>query len=109
MAAGNESARIGRLKLRTTLRSGAMADALSVGSTAVNAGGPSVLNRQEWSSVFCCPLASAYPAFIYTVYWVERAKLTCVWMNMRLLPVQAKRQFLDPPQPGRAGDRANRR
>src|ERR1700682_1404466 len=109
MAPGMESARIGRLKVRTILRSGAMPDALSDGSTEVNAGGPSVLKRHEWSSVFCWPLASAYPACIDTVYWVERAKLTWVWMNIRVLPVQAKWQFLDPLQPASAGARSNRR
>ena len=59
MAPGIESTRIGRLKVRTMLRSGAMPDALSEGSTEVKVGGPSVLKRHEWSSVFCCPLASA--------------------------------------------------
>src|SRR5216684_3259623 len=109
MAPCIESARIGRLKVRTMLRSGAIPDALSDGSTEVSTGGPSVLKRHEWSSVFCWPLASAYPALIDTVYWVERAKLTLVWMNIRLLPVQAKRQFLDPLQPGSGGERSKRR
>src|ERR1700731_4788033 len=103
-----ESARIGRLKVRTMLRSGATPEALSEGSTEVSAGGPSVLNRHEWSSVFCWPLASAYPACIDTVYCVERAKLTCVWMNIRVLPVQANRQFLEPLQPDSGGARSNR-
>src|ERR1700731_2776916 len=104
-----ESARIGRLKVRTMLRSGATPEALSEGSTEVSAGGPSVLNRHEWSSVFCWPLASAYPACMDTVYWVERAKLTLVWTNIKLLPLQAKWQFLEPLQPGSAGERSKRR
>src|SRR5438445_12784968 len=99
MAPGIESARIGRLKVRMIFRSGAIPEALSVGSTEARAGGPSVLNRQEWSSVFCWPLASAYPACIDTVYCVERAKLTWVWTNVRVLPVQAKWQFVVPVQP----------
>src|ERR1700724_774183 len=99
-----ESARIGRLKVRMMLRSGGMPEALSEVST----GGPSVLNRHEWSSVFCWPLASAYPACIDTVYSVDRAKLTLVWMNIRVLPVQAKRQFLEPLQAESAGARSNR-
>src|SRR2546421_1496519 len=109
MAPAMESARIGRLKVRTMLRSGAIPDALSDGSTEDNAGGPSVLKRHEWSSVFCWPLASAYPACIDTVYWVVRAKLTWVWMNIRVLPDQAKRQSFEPLQPGSAGARSNRR
>src|ERR1700682_2212658 len=108
MAPCSESARIGRLKVRMMLRSGAMPEALSEGSTEVSTGGPSVLNRHEWSSVFCWPLASAYPACIETVYSVDSAKLTLVWMNIRVLPVQAKRQFLEPLQAESAGARSNR-
>src|SRR4029077_1433928 len=109
MAPDMESAPIGRLKVRTMLRSGATPEALSEGSTEVSVGGPSVLKRHEWSSVFCWPLASAYPACMDTEYWVERAKLTWVWTNIRLFPVQAKWQFLEPMQPGSAGERSNRR
>src|ERR1700693_3430868 len=109
MAPCRESARIGRLKVRMMLRSGVMPEVLSEGSTEVSTGGPSVLNRHEWSRVFCWPLASAYPACIDTVYWVDRAKLTWVWMNIRVLPVHAKRQFLDPLQAGSAAARSNLR
>src|SRR5207245_9974099 len=48
------------------------------------------------------------PACIDTVYWVESAKLTWVWMNIRVLPVQAKRQLLDPLQLESAGARSKR-
>src|ERR1700730_5666769 len=39
---------------------------------------------------------------------VESSKLTCAWMNLRVLPVQAKPHVLDPLQPGRAGASAKR-
>src|ERR1700694_5886111 len=39
---------------------------------------------------------------------VERSKLTWAWMNVRVLPLQAKWQLLDPVHPGNAGASPNR-
>src|SRR4029077_5910710 len=39
---------------------------------------------------------------------VESSKLTCAWMNVRVLPLQAKWQFLDPLHAGNEGASPNR-